>query len=201
MIRAGVGRRAAAGVVVLGLSATLGACVSIEEYDGSFKAAPTTAPLPIQRAAISEDIVKDGMEVTVLDISPFDQSPFQTPRINVIVRTENLSRVPQQNPDIELLCDETTNAGDWYLGSTFEPNALLPVNAVSEGETIIGFPLKGKNPEYSVVSCTTPRIRLTIRVAGIEAPSLVEIPVSDDVISAATRRPRGPNLPLPLKGA
>ena len=47
----------------------------------------------------------------------------------------HIARQLQCNPDVELTCKETANAGDWFLGSTWEPNVVLPVNAISQGES------------------------------------------------------------------
>ncbi len=133
----------------------------------------------------------------MLDITPFERSPRDVPRIRVVMRTENVSSVLQDNPDVELLCDETSLAGDWFGGSTFEPNSTLPINAVSEGEVYVGFPLRGDSPEYPVVTCTNARLHLTVHSTTSKAPRVIDVPVPASLIDETIRRPKGPQLPLP----
>lgn len=181
--------------VVLAISAT--GCVSTEEVGGSNNATPTTTTIAPEFGAFGADVSYGGVLATVVDIAPFDQSVNGFPRVKVVMRTENVSDSVQHNPDIALLCDETANVGDWFLGSTWEPNVMLPVNAVSQGDVILGFPQKAENPEYPVVSCTRPMLRLTVEGVRKDVAKVVLIPVDDAVIAEAIRRPRGPILPLP----
>ena len=180
-------------------------CVSTNEIGGSDNATPTTTTVAPTPGSFGEDIsygTDGGVTATVVDVQAFQQSPNGVPRISVVMRAENLSHSVQRNPDVELLCSETTNTGDWFLGSTWEPNVVLPVNAVTQGEVIIGFPLKGTNPEYPVVTCSAPMLRLTILDAtGDLPPKVVTIPVDPAIITAAIREPRGPVLPLPPTGS
>lgn len=191
------------------------ACVSTNEVDpaGNIRtndATPTTTAPPPLGGTFGADITYGGVVTTVVSVAAFDQSPTGTPRIKVVMRSENISDSAQENPNLELLCDETTNTGDWYLGSTWEPNVVLPVNAVAQGEVIIGFPLKGTSPEYPVVTCTTPRLRLTVvgsrddestEDIKEDVPSQYVFPLDASMIEDAIRRPRGPVLPLPPRGS
>lgn len=193
MIRAGRVAALALGAVVL-----VG-CAMRSEVGGSNKPTPTTTPPVVQVGAIGGDFTAYDVTVDVVSIDPFDQAPNGTSRIVAVVRSENLGGTARRNPDLRLVCDETSNTGDWYLGSTWEPNAILPVNAVAEGRVIIGFPLKGNSPEYPVVNCTSARLQVTIRSKRLEEPQVWEIPVDEELIHDAMRRPRGPLLPLPRR--
>ena len=171
------------GVVLALLALSAGACVSTEELDGSSKPTPTTTAVPPVLGSFGADVELGGVTATVVSVSAFDQSPNGVPRVEVVMRAENLQGYAQHNPDVQLICNETANTGDWFLGSTWEPNADLPVNAVTQGQVIIGFPLKGDNPEYPVVTCTGPRLRLTVSDARTTLPKVVDIPIDDSVMT------------------
>ncbi|HNI34064.1 MAG TPA: hypothetical protein PLV93_01630 [Microthrixaceae bacterium] len=185
--------------LVVGACSIVG-CVSTNEVGGSENATPTTTTVPTEPGTFGADVQYEGVLATVVSVVPFDQSPNGVPRIKVVVRVENTSGWVQRNPDLRLLCDETTNTGDWFLGSTWEPNVALPVNAVSQGEVIIGFPQKGKSPEYPLVACTGARLRLTMVDSRTPVKRTYDYPVDQGVIAEAAKRPRGPALPLPPRG-
>lgn len=195
MKRRPVPLRSAIGVVVA--AAAIVGCVSTNEVGGTANATPTTVAPTVESGSLGTGIDHEGATVTVFAIRAFDQSVNRVARIEAVVRSENESDGIRRNPDLRLICDETENAGDWFLGSTWEPNAVLPVNAVAEGEVIIGFPAKGKTPEYSVVDCTNARLRVTVTSPRNPLPRVVEIAIDASVIDEAARRPRGANLPLP----
>lgn len=194
-------RSAVVTAVAFGLGLAAPGCVSKNEIGGSNNPTPTTTSVPPEFVALGADVTYGGVMATVIDITSFDQSPNGTPRVRVVMRVENLSDAAQRNPDVQLICDETTNTGDWFLGSTWEPNVVLPVNAVSQGEVIVGFPLKGDSPEYPVVTCSSAKVRVTLVDARSTGPKVVDVPVDDTVIADAIRRPRGPSLPLPPRGS
>jgi len=196
-----VTRRLVAGLTLLGATAGLVGCVSTQEVGGSNKPTPTTTTVPPATGTFGADVAYGGVLATVVDVMAFDQSPDAVPRVKVVMRSENTSDHVQHNPNLELICDESTNTGDWFLGSTWEPNVVLPVNVVAQGEVIIGFPDKVDNPEYPVVSCTTPRLRLTVEDVRTDAVKTVDYPVPVEVVTEATKRPRGPALPLPPRGS
>ncbi|MFN8052806.1 MAG: hypothetical protein U0Q22_15280 [Acidimicrobiales bacterium] len=191
-------RQAAAGLTLCALAVAGVGCVSTNEVGGSDKATPTTAPPVPQPGTVGADVTYGGVTATVVDIAAFDQSPLDVPRIEVTMRAENTSSTAQRNPDVQLLCDESKKVGDWFLGSTWEPNVELPVNAITQGTVIVGFPLKGDNPEYPVVKCSNAKLRLVLVTSESTSSKVVDVPVDASVISEAIRRPRGPNLPLPL---
>lgn len=183
-------------VAVLAVAAVAAAgCVSTEEVGGSDKPTPPTTAVTPEIGAFNTDVTSGGIMATVVDVKAFDQSAKGVPRITVVMRTENLTDHVTHNPDVALRCDESARDGDWYRGSSWEPNAELPVNVVSQGEVIVGFPLKGDNPEYPVVTCTRPTLRVTIEGVRGERPSVTDVAVPDSVIAEAVRRPRGPVLP------
>lgn len=175
----------------------LAGCVSTEEVGGSDEPTPTTAPPPLEIGTLDTDVSFGGVTVRVYRITSFAQSPLGVPRVEATLRSENLSGNVQRTPDVWLTCDESANTGDWYQGSTWEPNSPLPVNAVTEGTVVVGFPLKGENPEYPVVRCTTPRLVVTITGTRETATRVVAYPIDAAVIDASIRAPKGPNLPLP----
>jgi hypothetical protein len=218
--------RRALSVTVAVVAALTSACVSTKEIGGSNKPTPTSSTIAPTAGSFGTDITYGGVTVTVSSVAAFAQSPNGVPRIEVVMRAENLSRSVRRNPDVQLLCSETTNTGDWFLGSTWEPNVVLPVNAISQGAVIIGFPLKGDNPEYPVVTCSAPQLRITMLdddasataqptasttsaasaedvdgFAGLGPAKVVLIPIDDSVITDAIREPRGPVLPLPPRGS
>jgi hypothetical protein len=202
-------------------------CVSTKEVGGSNNPTPTTTTIAPAPGTFGADVTYGGVTATVTSVDAFAQSPNAVPRVKVVMRAENLSRSVRRNPDLELLCSETTNVGDWFLGSTWEPNVVLPVNAITQGEVIIGFPHKGTNPEYPVVTCSSPQLRLTMlgatdepttstvvgsgattgsntevnALAGQQPAKVVVFPIDESVINAAIRQPRGPLLPLPPRGS
>lgn len=183
------------------LALLVSSCVSTDEVGGKFNPTPSTAPPPTEQGTLGVDVAGPSVSATVYAITPFEQSIQNVPRIKVSVRAENTSSAAQENPDLLLYCDESPHGGDWYEGSTWEPAGLLPVNAISQGEVIIGFPLKGDNPEYHVVSCTNPTVRMTITTSGSRERLVVNYPVEPEVITDALRAPRAPLLPLPLAGS
>jgi hypothetical protein len=184
------------------LSLSVASCVSTNEVGGSDRASPTTAAPPTVVGVIGEDVTNGGVKAAVLDIEPFDQSPQGVPRVRIVMRAENLSSSVQENPDVQLTCAESaTNHGDWYLGSTWEPTAGLPVNAVTVGEVIMGFPIKGDNPEYPVVTCSSPVLRVVMTDARTDEVTVVNYAVDERVTEMAAKAPRGPSLPLPAESS
>lgn len=183
-------------VVLVGSS-----CVSTDEIGGKLNPTPTTEPPRTEQGTVGVDVAAPSVLATVYAIAPAEQSIENVPRIRVSVRAENTSSAVQENPDVLLYCDESPHGGDWYEGSTWEPTGLLPVNAISQGEVIVGFPLKGENPEYHVVSCTNATVRMTITTSGSRERLVVNFPVDPQVITDALRAPRAPSLPLPLAGS
>lgn len=193
--------RRALALACIAVAALTSGCVSVDEVGGKNNPTPTTTPPPTQAGTLGVDVAGEAVLTTVYAITPFEQSIDNVPRIKVSVRTENTSSSVQDNPDVLLYCDETPHGGDWFEGSTWEPTGLLPVNAVSQGEVIIGFPQKGDNPEYHVVSCTNPTVRVTITAARSTVPLVVNYAVDPQVITDALRAPKAPLLPLPLAGS
>ena len=176
-------------------------CVMTDEVGGSNNAPPTTVGLVDQTAAVGESLMHGGVVFTVRDISSFDQSPDGVPRIAVMIRSENEATAARRNPDVRLSCAESDGTGDWYSGSTWEPNYLLPVNVVDEGVALVGFPKKPDGPQYPVASCSAARLVVTLGDPETTKTQRVFVDVPAAVISESLMRPRGPNLPLPLGSA
>jgi len=152
-------------------------------------------PLPDITGVVGTPVRHDGMEFDLLSIRPFDQSPKAVPRLALVIRTDNYGRQWSRNPEVTLHCDESTDTGDWFQGSTWESKGLVPTGEVREGQLLLGFARKHDAPGYNVASCTNARIVATM--AGVDLPQVVNYPVDDLVIRQAIRQPRGPELPLP----
>lgn len=168
---------------------------------GCTKESPPNAALdsgPSVRAGVigkPEDLF--GVRVSVVRIEVFSQSPDSFPRLRVTMRSENQSSFDQQNPDVQLKCDESRDGGDWFLGSTWEPSGRLAKGVVNEGMVIVGFPHKPANPRYVVPNCTNARVQLMADEPGTFRSVIVDYPVGADISADAERQPLGPNLPLP----
>ena len=147
---------------------------------------------------IGVPVTYNGVEFTMLNVTAFDQSPNAVPRLQLTIRTDNAGHDTNRNPDVGLHCDESTAAGEWFQGSTWESKGLLPTGEVREGVLLEGFPRKANATQYNLVSCTNARIIVTM--SGVDVPQRVIYAVDAVTISEAIRRPRGPNLPLPASG-
>jgi hypothetical protein len=101
------------------------------------------------------------IEGTMLDMEAFDQSADGFPRLRVTMRTQNNLKVPWENPDVAIHCDESSSPGDWYDGSTWEANGILPGGRVHEGQIIVGFPPKDGASRYPVPTCTNAIVAVT----------------------------------------
>ncbi len=154
-----------------------------------------TTPVPAVAGVPGTPVRHDGMEFDLLSIRPFDQSPEAVPRLALVIRSDNYGRQWIRNPEVTLRCDESSDPGDWFQGSTWESKGLVPTGEVREGRLLIGFPRKHDAPEYNVASCTNARVVATM--AGVDVPQVVNYPVDDITIREAIRQPRGHELPLP----
>ncbi len=175
--------------------------VSSALITGCTKEAPPDAAVdvqPVVRDGVigkSEDLF--GVEVSVVRIDAFSQSPESFPRLRVTMRSENRSAFEQQNPDVQLKCDESKDGGDWFLGSTWEPSGRLAKGVVNVGLVIIGFPHKPDNARYVVPNCTNAHVQLTASKPGSFQSLVINYPVGADIAADAERQPLGPALPLP----
>ena len=185
-------------VVRRGVALAAVVCVLVT---GCTKEAPPDADVdakPVVRDGVigkSEDLF--GVEVSVVRIEAFSQSPDAFPRLRVTMRSENRSAFEQQNPDVQLKCDESKEGGDWFLGSTWEPSGRLAKGVVNVGLVIIGFPHKPNNERYVVPNCTNAHVQLTASKPGSFQTLVVNYPVGADIAAEAERQPLGPSLPLP----
>jgi hypothetical protein len=132
-----------------------------------------------------------GVEATVIAMEPFDQSPDGFPRIRVTIRTQSHLEVPWENPDVSVRCEESEERGDWYSGSTWEANGILPGGRDLEGQIILGFPPKPDAERYPVPTCTDG----AVVVVGTdpqhrERQVVVRYPIPDEMVQAAIDAPR-----------
>ena len=117
------------------------------------------------------------------------------------MRSENTTSRMLRNPDMELWCDEAEVGGEWFLGSTWEANGLVPGGGVSEGEIYLGFPPKPDADRYPVPTCTNARVKMISTDDGDRTEQIVVYPVDSSVIDSAIDAPIGRTLPLPPRGA
>jgi len=148
---------------------------------------------------VAEDFF--GVSARVIDVVTFSQTPTAFPRLAVTIRSENLGTKRSQNPDVQLVCDESRTGGDWYRGSTWEPSGLLDAGTVNEGVVYVGFPSKPEDDKYSLPTCTRARLVLTGTEMSTRAKIIVDYPISADLINEAINQPQGPNLPLPQRAS
>jgi hypothetical protein len=160
-------------------------------------ASTTTAP-PDRVGVIGERIEFAGIDVVVSDITSFERSPDGVPRLRAVIRSENVTDTERNNPVVGLRCDESDALGEWLRGSTWETGSVLPAGVVTQGELLVGFPVRPENALYTVASCTNARLRLSIGgpKTGVQ---VVEYSISPEVVAESIDRPRGRPLPLPLE--
>lgn len=188
---------------VFGVAATALVCVACVATEDADVANPdrttTTLPSPVPG---SFDVVYTAGDVSVelRGVRPELLTPGDRPQIAVEVRSESRSPIDQANPHLELRCAGVDNVGDWLAGSTWEPNGVLRSDAVLSGEAVLGLPISDANPEYPVLDCESPTLRLVVRDQRRGDVTIVDVPVDEAVIDEALRAPTGPDLPLPYSG-
>jgi hypothetical protein len=160
-------------------------------------AAPLPRPVEV-RGKLGEPVSAMGVNLTVMSIDPYTQNPGGFPRLVVGVRSENSTDQMTRNPQAELRCDEANSGGDWYNGSTWESDGLLPPGNVNEGQLYLGFPAKeGTNGDYAVPTCSDAQIVMTVTKNADLSTEVVRYAVDPKVIQLAIGADIGPNLPLP----
>lgn len=139
-----------------------------------------------------------GISVNVLAVEPFEQSPAAFPRLRATVRSENTEFVATENPSMRLRCEESEIPGDWFLGSTWEPEGYLAPGAVSEGRVVLAFPPRTTGSRYPVPGCTDARLEVIVRNRlDRRNQVIIGYEVEPEIIREAIFAPRGPALPLP----
>jgi hypothetical protein len=124
-------------------------------------ARPHSQDVVHRAAALGDRVDYFGIEVSVIAVAPYQQSDDGFPRVAVTLRSQSTLDAPWQNPDVTLRCEESSEPGDWYAGSTWEANGILPGGQVNEGRLIVAFPPKPDADEYPVPTCTDPAIEVT----------------------------------------
>ena len=162
----------------------------------------TTTTLPLAAAGVVGEVYTAGdLSAEIRGLRSELQTPADRPQIAVEVRSQSRSTVDQPNPHLELRCAGVENAGTWMAGSTWEPNGVLRSDAVLSGETILGFPISDANPEYPVLACEEPVVRMVVTDKRAKAVTVVEFPVDPSIIREALAAPAGSYLPLPYAGS
>ena len=157
------------------------------------------APLPTPtqgRGQLGSTISMMGVDVTMMSVVAYTQNPSGFPRLVVAMRSENTTDRMLRNPAAELQCDEGPDGGDWYNGSTWEADGLLPAGNVNEGQLYLGFPAKPGASGYPVPTCTNPQIVMTLTDDSTRQQHLIKFAVDPSVIQNAIQAPIGPELPL-----
>jgi hypothetical protein len=132
----------------------------------------------------------------MMSVDAYAQNPAGFPRLVVAMRSENTTDKMLRNPAAELQCDENTDGGDWFTGSTWEADGLLPAGNVNEGQLYLGFPPKPGASAYPVPTCTNPQIVLTLTNDSTRQQHLIKFAVEPSVITDAIQAPLGLELPL-----
>ncbi len=103
--------------------------------------------------SIGESVeLADGLEMTVLSITPEAGEIEGPPRWEAMLRTENKTQDELSNPEIAIRCANTDEGGSWYAHSTFDMYASLPPGTYSEGTVVLGMPASEDSCEEPVVS-------------------------------------------------
>jgi hypothetical protein len=143
-------------------------------------------------AALGDAVDYFGIQVAVIAVAPYQQSDDGFPRVAVTLRSQSDLDVPWQNPDVALRCEESSEPGDWYAGSTWEANGILPGGQISEGQLIVAFPPKPDADHYPVPTCTDPAVEVTGPDRRNRDREIVtRYPVPAGVIDQAIDAPRG----------
>jgi hypothetical protein len=166
------------------------------------KATPDdAAPLPAPTVAtgeIGQTTNLMGVDITLMSVDSYTQTPKGFPRLVLAVRSENTTDRALRNPQTELRCDESPDGGDWYNGSTWEADGLLPAGNVNEGQLYVGFPSKpGTRDNYAVAACTNPQVVMTLMEDSTLQQHILRFAVDPSVVAKAVDAPLGPELPLP----
>ncbi|NLA34505.1 MAG: hypothetical protein GX868_02320 [Actinobacteria bacterium] len=181
-------------------STLLSACVASQDAD---LAEPdrTTTTLPAALVGSFGEVYSAGdISVELRGVRSELQTPADRSQIAVEVRSQSRSTVDQPNPHLELRCAGVDNAGTWMAGSTWEPNGVLRSDSVLSGEAILGFPISDANPEYPVLTCDEPTLRMIVRDKRHKDLTVVEFAVEPAIIAESLAAPAGPPLPLPYAG-
>jgi len=143
--------------LVATVAVAAGGCSSAEEIPRK------TSPKDVVRqvGTLGEPVDYFGVDATVIGLEAFDQSAEGFPRLRATIRSENGLDVPSENPDVAMHCDESTEPGDWYRGSTWEANGIIGTGRVLEGQIILGFPPKEDALRYPVPTCTKGVVEVT----------------------------------------
>jgi hypothetical protein len=170
-------------------------CTSTQTKATADAAAPL--PRPTQTTGqLGTTISMMGVAITMMSVDAYTQNPSGFPRLVVAMRTENTTDRALRNPQAELQCDEGPDGGDWYTGSTWEADGILPAGNVNEGQLYLGFPAKQGASGYPVPTCTNPQIVMTLTDDSTRQQHLIKFAVQPSVITDAIAEPLGFELPL-----
>jgi hypothetical protein len=154
-------------------------------------ARPDPQAIQHRTAALGDRVDDFGIEVAVIAVAAYQQSDDGFPRVAVTMRSQSSLDAPWQNPDVTLRCEESSEPGEWYAESTWEPNGILPGGQINEGRLIVAFPPKPDADEYPVPTCTHPAIEVTgTDRRDRDRQIITRYPVPSSVIDQAIDAPR-----------
>lgn len=182
-------------------TAPMAACVASQDADVAQPDRTTTTLPAAVVGAVGEVYAAGDISAEVRGVRWEWQTPADRPQIAVELRSQSRSTVDQQNPHLEFRCAGVDNVGTWMAGSTWEPNGVLRSDSVLSGEAILGFPISDSNPEYPVLACEQPTLRLVVSDKRTKAVTVIEFPVDSAIIEESLAAPAGPVLPLPYAGS
>jgi hypothetical protein len=152
-----------------------------------------SSPGDVQRrvGSLGTPVNMFGVETTVIGMEPFEQSVDGFPRLRVTLRTRSRLEVPWENPQVSIRCQESDEPGEWYDGSTWESQGILPGGRVLEGQIILGFPPKPEAERYPVPTCTDAAVVVTGSDPQRRQRQVVaSFPIPDEMVQAAIDAPR-----------
>jgi len=192
-------RRVGRGTAILLAAGVVASGACSKEFVPTAKdLASTTTQPPARTGVIGERVQFGGIDVVVSDITSFERGTDGVPRVRAVVRAENLGDVERNNPEVGLTCDESPNSGGWLRGSTWEAGSVLPPGVATQGELLIGFPVRPESGLYAVSACTN--ASLWVRIGGpATGRQVLEYSIPPEVITESINRPKGRPLPLPLE--
>jgi hypothetical protein len=180
------------GLVMLSVPLLSSGCVSRGEVAG--QQAPPAAPTA---GGLDEALDLGGVVVTIRSIEVFTRAPTGFPRLKINLRSTNTSTIRRFNPSVRLFCHESPRAGDWHLGSTWEPEGLIGAGEILEGVLYVGFPAKADDGQFAVATCTDASLHLISDRSVTGQPRERQVPVPPNLITAALVAPLGEQLRSP----
>ncbi|MDF1705331.1 MAG: hypothetical protein P1U38_11200 [Aeromicrobium sp.] len=131
-------------------------------------------------AAVGEQFELDGLDMEIVSLSPGgDESGAW---LEAEIRAENSTDDDLSLPNVDLFCDGDLEGGGWQADSTFDMYADLPPKTFEEGVLNLVIPGQPRTGEPET-ECATPAYIEVSPTVSVGQPTVVRIPVPDDVIA------------------